>query len=150
MTNNNNAKKTVRLARNWYSVEPATGEIIPAQKFVGGKADSVGSKTPSLKRPNSDYNIILKIMRDKGAFGDNGITAKEIAGEFNKIRAKKTTNAIDTKIGRLAAKKVITGKPSANNAAVTLYSIPISVFASSEANDPFDLGQVEGEHNEMA
>jgi len=86
--------------------------------FLGGKADSLGSNTPSLKRPNSDYSRLLAIMRD----GFNGNSTQPITQEFNKRHGTtKMTNTIQSKLGRLAAKKIIIGKPDPKDARTTLW-----------------------------
>ena len=67
----------------------------------------------------------IELMSHKGAIGDKGLSTQEITAEFNKILGKEyTIFTVGAKIGRLAAKKLIIGRPKAGDAGVTLYSLP--------------------------
>lgn len=96
-------------------------------KFSGGKRDSKNSKrTPSLHNDNADYSRIVRLLRDAGAIGKNGITARQITDEFNKLyNTEKTIFAIGAKLGRLVAKKLIIARLAPNERRIMLYSLPI-------------------------
>jgi hypothetical protein len=120
-TRKNNESKDITQWRPL--VDPDTGKLIPSI-FSGGKSDSIDSKTSSLKDPNSHYSMILRILREKSAIGDNGLTLREITDEFRRIVGEEySIHTVGAKLGRLAAKKLIIGRPKLGDAGTTLYSL---------------------------
>lgn len=108
--------KTQVVAQYRPFIDSNTGERI-AGIFSGGKSDSISSKTPSLKRPDSDYSRLLVIVQEK-----TGLSSNELATEYNKRHSTaKTTAAISAKLGRLAAKKLVTGRPKPEDRGITLW-----------------------------